>query len=139
MNKRVNDEFNVIISSAAADVLPPVGPLPSCTLKGEHPDTEGIALMAEMPLMLCGSLSLTHVQAEIPWPVIPVVRDSSFRREELVLKGEKGFFLQRRVERGASVGPSKAQGQKSDSLTHTHITRSSYMYTLSHKDTEAHM
>ena len=55
---------------------------------------------------------LSHTQAEIPWPVILVVRDSSFRWEELVLKGEEGLFLQRRVERGASVGPSKAPGQK---------------------------
>lgn len=68
-------------------------------------------------------VSHTHIQAEIPWPVILVVRDSSFRWEELVLKGEKGLFLQCRVERGASVGLSKAQGQKVR-LTHRHHTRS---------------
>lgn len=68
-------------------------------------------------------VSLSHTQAEIPWPVILAVRDSSFRWEELVLKGEEGFFLHCRVERAASVGPSKAQGQTLR-LTHTHTTRS---------------
>lgn len=63
-------------------------------------------------------VSLTHIQAEIPWPVIVVVRDLSFRWLEVVLKGKDGLFLQCRVERGASVGPSKAQGEK---LRHTHV------------------
>ena len=39
---------------------PLLGPLSSCTLKAEHPDAEDIALMAQMPLMLCGSTSLSH-------------------------------------------------------------------------------
>lgn len=48
--------------------------------------------------------------------MIVVVRDLSFRWLELVLKGKEGLSLQCRVERGASVGPSKAAGQK---RTHT--------------------
>lgn len=64
--------------------------------------------------MLRGSVvaCLTHTQAEIPWPVILVVRDSSFRWEELALEGEGGLDLQRRVERGASVGPLKGTGDR---------------------------
>lgn len=63
-------------------------------------------------------VSLRGIQTGIPWPVIMVVRDLSFRWLELLLKGEKSLFLQCRVERGASVGPSKALGQK---IRHTHI------------------
>lgn len=97
--KSVNEELNSITSPAAAQVLPPVGPWSFCMLKGELPDARGIALTTEMLLMLCGSEPLAHIQAEIPQPVILVLRDSSFRREELVLKREEGLFLQLRVER----------------------------------------
>lgn len=98
--------------------------------------------MAEMPLVLCGSVSRTHIRAEISWPVILVVRDSSFRWEELVLKREEGLFLQCRVERGAAVGPSKAQGQKlrlTSARTHAqnHMQPYERMPRLhTHKDTD---
>lgn len=55
-----NDKLNISISSAAAEVLPSVGPLSSCMLEGERSDAEGIASLADMPLVLCGSASLTH-------------------------------------------------------------------------------
>lgn len=63
-------------------------------------------------------VSLRGIQTGIPWPVIAAVRDLSFRWLELLLKGEESLFLQCRVERGASVGPSKALAHN---LRHTHV------------------
>lgn len=120
-------KFNIILPSAAAEVLPPVGPLSSCTLKGEHPDAEGITLMAEIPLMLCSSVSLTHIQAEILWPVILVVRDSSFRWEELVLKGERVSSYSVVLREVPLSAPQRLRDRNSDTQTH-HNTE---MYTLS--------
>lgn len=79
--------------------------------------------MAEMPLMQCGSLCLTRIQAEIPWPVILLVRESSFKRWELVPKGRRWSYLTvSRWERERSpslpVGPSKALRQTQTCTTH---------------------
>lgn len=136
-----NDKLNISISSAAAEVLPSVGPPSSCMLEGERSDAEGIASLADMAAAraVWQCISHTRIQAGIPWPVILVVRDSSFRWREPLLKGAKSLSLHCRVERGASVGPSKAQGLKLKH-THSHMGPGYSLYTLSHRHKwDAHM
>lgn len=114
--------FDTIVSSPAAEVLPPVGAHAFMHAEMRAPPMRRAHLKWQKCHSRCAVAFFpphtldTHTRAEIPWPV---VKDSSFRWEELALKGEEGLLLRCHVERGASVGPSKARGRKVR-LTHTH-------------------
>lgn len=91
-SRSLTDDLNILVSSPDAEVLPPVGPLSVCTLKGVHPDEKDTALMAEILHMLCGSMS----HAYTGWNTLachPVGGRVRFRVGRVGAKGRGGSLL----------------------------------------------
>lgn len=116
----VNDKVHIAISSAAAELLPSVGPPSSCMLKAEHPDAESIALMAQMPLILCGSVSRTHTDRNT------LACDHGGERFKFQVgrvgaKGRGGSLLTVSCWERCLCRPLKGSGTETQTQTHTHI------------------
>ncbi len=119
-------------------MLPPVGRRSSCTLKGEHPDAEGRALVADMPLMLCGSVSFTHTHTgRNTLACDPGGERFKFQVGRVGAKGRGEVSSYSVVLREVPPSAPQRLRDRNSHTTHAATWNHDTDCTLSHKDTDA--